>query len=282
MFRVCIHRLKSTALSWRSFAALILGIAVIILCEMPLYEFAKKLGKPLGIMEGFIYFSCDEVMLTAVFAALIFMVSDVPVTGGGEIYTVLRMSRKKWIMGNVMYLAVVCIIYYLIIMISGMIFMADNAYIADFWSEPVYYLTKGMDFGDTSVYFPYVSLLGWSPLQCLMAGCFLCVGYAFLMSMALMLFNIILRRAVGYLPIILIHATGYTLSLAIFSQKTEKFSLFANSLLMKHSVAGNTQAGYLTLWQTFLVYAVLAVLLIALNLHAVKRYDFMTMTGEKV
>ncbi len=281
MFKICKHQLKIAFSSPRIYIALFFGSVMQIVSEMPLLEFSKSIGKPLCILEGFIYLNSDTYIVAAAFLGIVIMVSDIPFSSENETYTLLRVSRKKWVGGKILYLFSVCSIYYIWILIVGMIFIRENAYIANFWSEPIYYLTKQIEYGDIPVYFPYSHILLLSPLKAMLASFFLSVGYGFIMSLFLFLFNIKLSRSFGYLGAMVIHVIGYVLTVLFLTLDVVKYSLFGNSLLMYHVIGNQYEELFMTLSESFLIYIVSAVIVSLLIFKAVKKYDFRITVGTR-
>jgi len=252
-----------------------------IVSVMPLLDFSEKIQKPLCLWEGAVYFSCDTYIIAASFLGIIIMVSDIPFSGENETYTLLRTSRKRWVAGKILYLLCVCSLYYLCTLLVGMIFISENAYIGNFWSEPVYYLTKRADWGDTSLYFPYSHVMQMLPFWASAAGFLLNVGYGFLMSLFLFLFNLKFPRALGYLGTMMIHVAGYILTVLFLSKKAVRYSLFGNSLLMYHEIGSFYEDQFMKLRGSFILYAVSSVIVVLFILKAVKRYDFRITVGTR-
>ena len=120
MFKICRHQLRMACSSVRFYIALFIGCAIHIVGIMPLLEYAEGIGRPLGLLEGFVYFCCERYTTSAVFLGIVFLVSDIPFSSENETYTLLRVSRKKWLAGKIMYLLCVCLLFYMTIFFAGM------------------------------------------------------------------------------------------------------------------------------------------------------------------
>ena len=138
MFRVCSHQLKISLCSPRIYIAVFAGIVIQIVSLISFLDFSKTIGKPLCVFESITYSNCDLYAPVALFLAVLVLVSDIPFTSQSETYTLLRISRKKWIAGKAMYLVCICAIYYLIVYAAGALFIAENAYGGNLWSERHY------------------------------------------------------------------------------------------------------------------------------------------------
>lgn len=162
MFRVCSHQLKISLCSPRIYIAVFAGIVIQIVSLISFLDFSKTIGKPLCVFESITYSNCDLYAPVALFLAVLVLVSDIPFTSQSETYTLLRISRKKWIAGKVLYLVSICAIYYLIVYAAGALFIAENAYGGNLWSEPLYIIANDTTSAlslSSNVYFPYAYIL---------------------------------------------------------------------------------------------------------------------------
>ena len=281
MFKICRHQLRMALASPRFYVALFMGCAIHIVGIMPLLEYAKGIGKPLSLLEGFVYFSCERYTVAAVFLCIVFLVSDIPFSSENETYTLLRVSRRKWLAGKVLYLLCVCSLYYLAVLLAGMAFLSGNAFVGDFWSEPVYYLAQGLDLGEYNAYFPYPHVLRLRPLQAVLAAVLLHVAYGFTMSLFLFFCNLKLPRTLGYAVTMLLHAVFYMMLSVFQSSYYARYSLLGNSLLMYHSIYGEYKELLPSLGQSFLVFGIAAAALLIFIFQAIQKYDFRISVGTK-
>lgn len=285
MFKICAHQFKLTLSSPRTYIALFLGCVIQIISAMPLLEFSTALGRPLCIFDSFIYFNCDIFTAAAAFLGMVLFVSDIPFSSENETYTLLRISRRQWVLGKALYLLCACAAYYLIVMAVGMLYIAENAYVGNFWSEPLYFLVKSPNSQlatDFSMYFPYSHVLLLTPLWAAAASFGLSVAYSFVMSLFIFWLNLKLPRVISYAFAIMIHVIGYLLTAVFLSLFYVKFSLFGNSLLMYHEIKGYENSKvFASLPQSFLIYCICGVVLLYLITRAIRKFDFKITVGTK-
>lgn len=285
MFKICKYQLQQTFTSPRIYIALFLGCAIHIISAMPLLEFAEYIQKPLCIWEGFIYFNCDTYIVSTAFLGIIVLVSDIPFSTQNETYTLLRVSRIKWVAGKILYLLAVCLFYYIVILLVGIAFIAPNAYVANFWSEPLLFLVKNSNqeiLLDFNVYFPYQHILQLSPLQAVGASFFLCVVYGFIMSLLIFWLNTMFSRIISYVSAMMVHVISYLLATLPISNHTIRFSLLGNSLLMYHNINNYYQhLPYFTLNQSYLIFFLCFFILQLLINKSIRKYDFRITVGTK-
>lgn len=285
MFKICAHQFKLTLSSPRTYIALFLGCVIQIISAIPLLEFSTALGRPLCIFDSFIYFNCDIFTAAAAFLGIVLFVSDIPFSSENETYTLLRVSRRQWVLGKALYLLCACASYYLIVMAVGMLYIAENAYVGNFWSEPLYFLVKSPNSQlatDFSMYFPYSHVLLLTPLWAAAASFGLSVAYSFVMSLFIFWLNLKLPRVISYAFAIMIHVIGYLLTAVFLSLFYVKFSLFGNSLLMYHEIKGYENSKvFASLPQSFLIYCICGVVLLYLITRAIRKFDFKITVGTK-
>lgn len=281
MFKVCRHQLLMSLASPKLYIALFLGCAIQVVNAMPLLELAQAYGRPLCILEGFIYFSCDVYAVSAAFLGTVFMVSDIPFSSQGEAYVLLRTSRGQWLAGKVLYLLSVCALYYFVILAAGMLFLAGDAYTADMWSEPVSAIAQGMDAGSTAAYFPYRHLLSLTPLQAVSISLGLDILYGFVMSLFLFWASLKLPGALGYAAAMLLHVVSYMVLMVFQSLRHMGYSLLGNALLMYHSIQGSHEGELPSLWMSLMVFCSTLTVMIILIYKEIRRHDFMSASGER-
>lgn len=285
MFKICAYQLRRCVMSARFYVALLIGAAMQLVNSMPLLDYAKAVGKPLNILEGFVYFNCDTFAAAAAFLGLLFMVSDIPFTSQNETYTLMRVPRTRWMLGKMLYLFSACVIYYATILLIGIYFLSANAYFSTDWSRPISWLASDNTLKlstNYNVYFPYSYITGsLTPTKAAALSFSLSVCYAFVMSLLVFLLNLKLPYILAYFSAIMIHVINYRLTTA-YSRNYTRYSLLGNSLLIYHDIGGSYGNGlYLTLGRSFCVYGALTLLLCIFLLLAIHSYDFKITVGDK-
>ena len=194
-------------------------------------------------------------------------------------------TRKKWIAGKALYLVCICAIYYLIVYAAGALFIAENAYGGNLWSEPLYIIANDTTSAlslSSNVYFPYAYILNnLTPYLAAFLIYLLSVSYATLMSLLVFWLNLKISRILSYAAVMLVHIVSYTLTALSATPSRINLSLFSNSLLMFHNIGAGSDERYNSIQQTVIIYGVIIGLLVLMILHAIKRYDFRITVGGK-
>ncbi len=283
MYKICKHQLDLSFSSPKIYLSLILGSIVHLILLMPLFEFSQNFQKPLSVYEGFIYFNCDIYSATTGFLGILLLMSDIPFTSEIEIYTLLRTNKRTWCCGKILYLLVMCTIYYTIIAIVGMIYLAENSYLGNVWSEPITAMVKYPDAEsviNSNVFFPYQHIISeMSPVSSFICCYILSVCYAFMMCLLVFFLNLKYSAKTSYAIVMILHISGYILTAIMYSPVYIKFSLLGQSMLMHHSIGELYQGLYPELWQSFFLFGGIALVLIVLIRHQIQKYQFNITVG---
>ena len=282
MFRICAFQLRRSLTSPKVYVALLIGAVMQIVSVTDLLDYSKAAGQPLNIFEGFVYFNCDRFTAAAAFLGLLFLASDIPFTSQNETFTLMRVSRRKWVLGKALYLLCACMLYYAVVFVFGMLFLSENACFASSWSGPIRQLVSGGTPGAFNVSFPHGHIIGaFTPMEASALSYLLSVCYGLVMCLLVFCLNMRLPYNMAYFSAIAVHVVNYRL-LTAYSHGYSRWSLLGGSLLSYHSIGGSYGMGlYFTLGQWFCIYGGLLVLLLVLLLWAVQGYDFKITVGDK-
>lgn len=286
MFKICKYQLKQGLISTKTYIALIIGIAIVIVNIMPLLKFSEVLNEPLNIVDGFLYFNCNGLNAAIAFLGLVILVSDIPFTASTENYLLLRTTKKKWILGKILYLLLMCIFYYVIIFLVSSLFISKNTYIGDYWSQPIYQLSNDKELilkTNYDVYFQYKYILTtYTPTIATIISANLSICYGFIMSLFIFLMNLLFPRILGYVYSMILHIINYMFVFIFTTGKFVKYSLLGNNLLTYHKFEGFSRGqNALSISQSYLINIVVIAILIYFIVKATYKYDFKTVVGVK-
>ena len=285
MIKVCLNQIRNVFISPRFYIAIIIGCIMQIVSLIPLSDYADAINKQLCIFEGFIYFNCDIYITSAAILASFIMVSDVPYALNSELFPIIRLSRKKWLLGKCLYLFSVCVIYYCIIAFCGGLFLMKNSYIGNVWSTPIINLsndTYGSLYAIYKTYFPYSHILQLNPIVAFTLCFLLSILYAYTLSLILFYLNLIFTRKTSFFLGIMFHVINYVFVAILPPVNYKRISLLANSMIVYHNI-GNSSIGkqFPSIPQSICVFASIITLFVVLLLYTIKKYDFRLSEIEK-
>lgn len=277
MFSVFQNQLRSTLLSIRFLIGVLLGLSVVMLNGISLLEFSKWLAEPLSVMDIYIYSSADRFAVFLCFLGAIVVLSNVSVITQNEVYILLRVSRKKWVGGKLLYIITICFLYHFCIVLITMFYAAPDSYWGNFWSNPLYIMAV-VDYQtayDWGLSFPYSNVLAnFSPAGATLMSLLLNSLYVASLGIILFFVSLKLNRVTSFAVVMLLHMVGYIL-LRIRNGYFFKYSLLGNSILVHHSFSKQFFSEKLPhLISSLTLFGAVILIFSILIYRAIKFYDF--------
>lgn len=273
MFKICKRQLLQLFVEPRIYIVILL-CAVPFLYEMTnLVQYSEALGEPLGILDGMNYCYNDYFLMAVSSLGVFLLLADIPFTQQSETYVLLRISRKKWIAGKLLYMLCVCFLYYFVLSLIVTAYIVPNAYAGNLWSDPIYRMaTDGRDMAtDFELNIFPIVLLYHSPMSVFLLAWLLSSLYGFVLAIILFFFNIRFGKAIGYLVAMSVHAFGYIAQNSGISFLMP-FSLFRNSLISMRINA---------IFSSVMTFLLLSIIFVVLITWAIRQYDFKISVGTK-
>ena len=278
MFKICMAQLHRTFRCARFYIAAVVGCIMQIISILPLARFAKSVGAPLCVFEGFVYLNCDTFIFSATVLAAVIMISDIPFSSGNEIFPLLRISRRKWLFGKCLYILIVCFIFYGIVFSSGALCVLDQVYVKNLWSKPFQMLSRdvgGILCERYGLHMPYIDMVSISPAWAFVNCMGLSVAYVFSLSLVIFACNMMFKKGISFFLGFLFHVANYMFTAIMPGTLYKKLAFLANSQLIYHHIRGGpTEGTYPSLGISWLMYIVFITVLLLVLGQLVKRYDF--------
>lgn len=277
MFSVFQNQLRSTLLSIRFLIGILLGLSIVMLNGTSLLEFSKWLAEPLSVMDMYIYSSADRFAVFLYFLGAIVVLSDISVVTQNEIYILLRINRKKWISGKLLYIITICFLYHFCILLIAMLYAAPDSYWGNLWSNPLYNMAV-VDYQtayDWGLSFPYSNILAnFSPVGATLMSLLLNSLYAASLGVILFFVSLKLNRIASFAVIMLIHMYGYIM-LRVRNGYFFKYSLLSNSILAHHSFSAHFFSEKLPdIFFSITLFGAVILIFSALIYQTMKTYDY--------
>lgn len=123
---------------WRKNARIIVTFALaFVLCFLltdKAVQFAKEHNTTMQLAEAFIWTFGDSDSILLVSLLLILLFADMPFLSSGTPLYLMRMNRKRWIMGQLFYTAAATMLFLLFILASTILVCIRQSYIGNVWS----------------------------------------------------------------------------------------------------------------------------------------------------
>ncbi len=285
MFSVAAYNFRS----WRRNPRIIITFALaFILCFLlsdKVVKFAKEYKTTMQIVEAFVWTFEDgnSVLLSSLLLILLF--ADMPfITTGTPLY-LLRIDRKTWLAGQMLYITATTCLYMVFILVSTSLICMSNSFIGNMWSETAAILGYS-GAGQTLLLPSEVKTMEMStPYECMVTILLLMLLYSLLMAFIMLIFNIRKGQRAGAVSVFIFSLLGLVLNPKLISSVLA----LPERLMYKANVAFGwlsplNQATYHMhnfgydllprLWQTYAVFGFLILVCFAAALRSVRSYNF--------
>lgn len=254
-------------------------------------KFALENGTTMQIAEAFVWTFGDSnsILLSSMLLVLLF--ADMPFLSSGTPFYLVRIDRKIWITGQVVYIVSATFIYLLFILGATSIVCMTESFVGNMWSETAAIL--GYSGAGQAVALPaLVKTLEMStPYACMGTIFLLMLLYALVLVLIMLLFNLLKGQLAGVVSVLSFSIYGYLLN----PQTLKNLFKLSDELMYKANVA----VGWLSplnhatyhmhnfgydllprLWQTYAIFGCLIIVLFLLSIRAIKNYNF-SFTGTE-
>lgn len=273
---------------WRRNPQIILAFCLaFVLCFLlsdKVVRFSEKHDTLMQIAEPFIWTFGDAVSVLVISLVLLLAFSNMPNLGNEVPLFLIRVSRKVWMLGQILYLVLATLVFMVFILLSTCVLAGGRAYPANFWSHTAAIL--GYSSIGSELYIPsFVKVMELSfPYECMLHIFGLMLGYAVLMASLILYLNL-WRENGGTIGGIIFSGLGMVLNPTLLA---EWFGIpaprmkVANILFgwlspLNHATYYMHNFGYDNLpklWVSYVFFGAGSVILFGLSLLRMKKYAF--------
>lgn len=248
-------------------------------------SFAREHEATMQIVEPFIWTFGDSnsILLSSLLLLLLF--ADMPFLTAGTPFFLMRMDRKTWVLGQVLYVALATLLYLLFILLSTSLVCMTDAFPGNMWSRTAAILGYSGE-GQAIALPALVKTLEMSrPYPCMGTIFLLMLLYTLVMVFLMLFFNIWKGQAAGVISVFCFTVFGFLLN----PENIRTLFRLPDELAYKARVwvgwlSPLNQATYHMhnfgydrlprLWQTYAIFASLLAVLVGLCLWAIRHYNF--------
>jgi len=282
---VALYNFRQWRRNPRVFITFALAFILCFLLSDKAVNFAKDYKTSMQIMEAFIWSFEDSNSILLASLLLVFLFSDMPFITSGTPFYLMRISRKTWLSGQVLYIVLATFIYMLFILVATSLVCMSDSFVGNMWSETAAIL--GYSKAGSAVALPSIvkTLEMNTPYQCMATIFLLMLLYSLLMALIMLTFNIRKGQLAGTVSVFVFTLFGLILKpdliKAIFNLP-ERLAYKANVAVgwlspLNHATYHMHNFGYdrlPRLWQTYIILAVLITFFFLLALKSIRNYDF--------
>lgn len=269
----------------RIFVAFALAFILCFLLSDKAVNFAKTQGTSMQAVEAFVWTFGDSnsILLSSLLLLLLF--SDMPFITSGTPFFLMRIDRKTWIAGQVIYIVLTTFIYLAFVLISTSLVCMTQSFVANMWSETAAMLAYS-EAGNAIALPALVKTLEMSTPYAAMFSIFLLMLlYTLLMALIMLIFNLYKGHLAGITSVFIFSLFGFLLN----PQTLKNILILPDHYLYKANVAIGwisplNHATYHmhnfgydllpTLWQTYVIFGILILGCCILSLILIRKYRF--------
>ena len=255
-------------------------------------SFAYDMGTAMQAFEPFVWTFGDANSILLISLLLVLLFVDMPFLGAGVPYYLVRMRRRTWAWGQLIYLTLATLLYMLFIFAATSLICAQNSFLGNMWSETAAIL--GYSGAGKAVALPaLVKTLEMSrPYECAETIFLLMLLYTLVLSLIMLLCKLQRGRSAG-----IVGAFGFSLFGLLLNPTFFKDVMhLPDELVYKANVIVGwasplNQATYHMhnfgydllprLRDTYMIFGGVILVLFALVQFAIRRYNFMFLGTEQ-
>lgn len=288
MFRqICIlvalnfRRWKRSPQIWIAFG---LGFIACFLLTDKSVQFAIEHETILQILEPFIWTFGDAKSIMLISLCLLLLFSDIPNLSAELPFYLVRTTRRRWMLAQIIYLVIATFIFTTFILISSCILCQQYAFTANQWSETAAILGYS-GIGNKIAVPSFVKVLELTyPYPCTIQIFLLILGYSTVLSSLIFLGNLF-RERLGIILGIIFSGFGYFLSKDVISgwfHLSNDQGSIANILLgwlspLNHATYYMHSFGYDNLPKlsaSHFIFTIASIIILSVSFFTSKRYAF--------
>lgn len=275
VFRVCFYEFRIQLTSARVWLGYLTGIVIILSQTSGYLAYADHYDEPVNVLEAFLIVGNNANTVMFLVLGWLLVLSSAPFVDQNSLYLIYRTKKKLWNSAMVLYVILQSVIYYIILMLTTVIISARNGFLANIWSKPLMRLTSGGSSFKFDVYFPYAEFVHkFSVFEGVFQTWLLLLAYGLTLGLFLYAFSLFSGKLTGVVVTFLFHFLGYEVMKEGFGLII-RYSLLARTILVSQ-VGSSADA---QLFDTYILFFTLIILLIYLSGVLIKYVDFQEATG---
>ena len=247
---------------------------------------------PVQAIEPFLWTFGDGTAVLLSSLLLLLMFSDLPKMTPVTPYQLIRTTKKKWLLGQLVYVTLVTVLYTALMLVFTCVLCMQNSYPGNLWSETAAMLGYSSLWKSLQVPSTVRVMESISPYGCMLQVFLLLFCYSLTLSFVILVGNLYKGKTKGMLFGLFYSVYGFLLDpkvLAVLFHK-EDYEMYQMNVLicwispLNQAVYAKHDFGYDPLlpkiWQSCLFFLLFLGILAFLALFRIKKYQF-EFLGEK-
>lgn len=269
----------------------LLGFVLCYLLSTRIMVVIDAYGTPVQAAEPFLWTFGDSTAILLSSVLLLLLFSDLPQMSSVTPYYLYRTTKKKWLLGQMAYVAAVAGLYTGFLFAATVVLCMKVSYIGDVWSDTAAMLGYSKLGEDLSVPSTVKVMESTTPYGCMAQVLLLLFLYILGFSFLILAGNLLLGGSRGMIPAVLFCLYGFLLDPKVLGKLLgmEDYEMYKINVAvgwlspLSHVTYAKHNFGYdklPTVGQSCLVFLGLLAFFTALSVRALKKYNFRFL-GEK-
>lgn len=265
----------------------LLGFVVSFLLSEKVVAVTRESQSVMQAAEPFIWTFGDVTSMLLMSVLLLLLFTDLPKLTPASPYYLVRMTRRKWLAGQFVYIVICTGIYVLFILLSTTLLCIRYTFPGNLWSETAAMLGYSGMGERLQVPVTIKVMESITPYGCMAQVALLMLGYALTLGFLILVGNLLGGRKAGFLAGLIYSLYGFLLNPQVLGKLLgmEEYEMYKIRVFVgwvspvNHSVYGMHNFGYdllPTVGQSLLVFGVLLFLLWMLAEKLLRTYNFGT------
>ena len=265
----------------------LLGFVVSFLLSEKVVAVTRESQSVMQAAEPIIWTFGDVTSMLLMSVLLLLLFTDLPKLTPASPYYLVRMTRRKWLAGQFVYIVICTGIYVLFILLSTTLLCIRYTFPGNLWSETAAMLGYSGMGERLQVPVTIKVMESITPYGCMAQVALLMLGYALTLGFLILVGNLLGGRKAGFLSGLLYSLYGFLLNPQVLGKLLgmEEYEMYKIRVFVgwvspvNHSVYGMHNFGYdllPTVGQSLLVFGVLLFLLWMLAEKLLRTYNFGT------
>ncbi len=271
--------------SARTVIVFLLSMVVCFLLSGRVFEVVERFHTSMQAAEPFIWTFGDATAVLLISLLLIFLFSDLPKLSAFTPFYLVRMTRRKWLAAQFLYIVLVTLLYVGFVLLVTILLCMKHSFIGNLWSETAAILGYSPIGRALNVPSTVKVMESISPYGCMLQAAALMLGYSLTLGFLILVGNLLAGRKYGMLLALGYSLYGFLMDPNVLGKMLgmEEYELYRiRSTVgwispLNHAVYGMHDFGYDNLpsiGQSLTIFALILLVLFFIALRVIRRYNF--------
>jgi hypothetical protein len=289
IWMVSTYNFRTWGKNPRVFITFALAFVLCFLLGQQVGAFSREFKTTVQLVESFCWIFGDGTSILLASLLLVLLFGDMPFLGSGAPFYLVRIRRSTWLTGQVLYVFLATAAFMLFLLLSTVALSATNAFTANVWSDTAAMLGFSPAGQSTELPVMIKTLELSTPYVCMAQIFALMLLYTLASAMLMLVLNLKKGPAWGIAGLFTFNLFGFllkpkTIETLLGWQAGYRTNLIAAWMSpLQHATYSMHNFGFDSLprlWQSWVFFAAVALILLFFSRRAIRRYNFNFTGGQ--